>query len=85
MQHIIVILLMSSPLLSVALLVRWIRTERHNEPTNLRINLGISALIAGIPLAVIYGFAFTQIDDNSYYATAIDTILDETTSALEAG
>lgn len=76
---------MASPVISLALLVTWVIAERRNATLRRRIGLGVAMLVTALPLAVAVAVAITQLDDNSYYAASIRTILDETTSALEAG
>ena len=85
METTITFLLLAAPVISLVLLVAWVVAERRNAPLRRRIGLGVAMLVTAIPLAAAFAVAITQLDDNSYYAASIRTILDETTSALEAG
>ena len=42
-------------------------------------------LVTAIPLAVTFAVTITQLDDQSYFAASVRTILDESITALEAG
>ncbi len=49
-----------------------------------RIILGLLAILIALPVTIIFTFAFTQLDDQSYFATSVRRLLDESIAALEA-
>lgn len=81
----IALLLLASPAVSLALFVAWILAERRNAPLKRRIGLGMAMLVTALPLAVVFAVAITQLDDQSYFAASVQTILDESINALESG
>ena len=46
---------------------------------------GILAFVLFLSLAVLVAVAITQLDDQSYYAASVRTLLDETLEALDSG
>ncbi|MGD9633954.1 MAG: hypothetical protein AB7G28_20110 [Pirellulales bacterium] len=77
--------LLASPVISLALLVAWIIAEWRNSPRKYRISLGVATLVTSLPLAMAFAVAITQLDDQSYFAASVQTILDESITALESG
>ena len=84
METTITFLLLASPAISLALLVVWIVAERANAPVKRRIGLGVAMLVTALPLAVAFAVGITQLDDQSYFAASVRTILDESIDAIEA-
>lgn len=85
METTIRFLLLASPVISLALLVAWVIAERANAPLKRRIGLGVVMLVTALPLAVAFAAAITQLDDQSYFAAAVRTMLDESIDAIESG
>lgn len=68
----------------IALLALWLVAE-NRWSKRLRITLGLLAILTAIPVTALVAVAVTQLDDQSYYATSVQTLLDETVVALESG
>ena len=84
METTITFLMLLSPLISVALFIAWIIAERANAPLKRRIGLGVGTLVTSIPLAVAFAVAATKLDDQSYFAASVRTILDESVNSIES-
>ena len=74
-----------SPLVSVTLFIAWIIAERANAPPKRRIGLGDATLLTSLPLAVAFAVAVTKLDDQSYFAASVQSILDESVNSIESG
>ena len=72
------------PLLFVCAAILWYRVER-NGSLRKRVLTGLLVLVFSLALTVLFAVAITQLDDQSYYAASVRTLLDETLEALEAG
>ena len=68
----------------IAILSLWLVAE-NRWSKRLRITLGLSAILTAIPVTALAAVAVTQLDDQSYYAASVRTLLDETVVALESG
>ena len=68
----------------IAILSLWLVAE-NRWSKRLRIALGLSAILTAIPVTAMAAVAVTQLDDQSYYAASVQTLLDETVVALESG
>ena len=68
----------------IALLALWLVAE-NRWSKRLRITLGLLAILTAIPVTALVAVAVTQLDDQSYYAASVRTLLDETVVALESG
>ena len=68
----------------ISLLALWLVAE-NRWSKRLRITLGLLAILTAIPVTALVAVAVTQLDDQSYYAASVQTLLDETVVALESG
>jgi len=68
----------------IALLVLWLVAE-NRWSKRIRITLGLLTLLSAMPVTALFAVAITQLDDQSYFAASVHTLLDETIEALEAG
>ena len=68
----------------IALLALWLVAENRWSKRS-RITLGLLAILTAIPVTALAAVAVTQLDDQSYYAASVQTLLDETVVALESG
>ena len=68
----------------IALLALWLVAE-NRWSKRLRITLGLLAILTAIPVTALVAVAVSQLDDQSYYAASVQTLLDETVVALESG
>ena len=68
----------------IALLALWLVAE-NRWSKRLRITLGLLAILTAIPVTALVAVAVTQLNDQSYYAASVRTLLDETVVALESG
>ena len=76
------ILVISAVVLYIALLTLWLVAEhKRSKPT--RIALGLAVLVFALPLPLLLVAGIVQLDDNSFYAASMRTVLCETTEALE--
>ena len=64
-----------------ALLALWLVAENRWSKRS-RITLGLLAILTAIPVTALVAVAVTQLDDQSYYAASVRTLLDETVVAL---
>lgn len=72
------------PVLFVCAAILWYRAER-NGSLQKRVLTGFLALVFSLTLTVLFAVSITQLDDQSYYAASVRTLLDETLEAFEAG
>ena len=72
------------PVLFVCAAILWYRAER-NGSLRKRLLAELLALVFALLLTVFFAVAITQLDDQSYYAASVRTLLEETLEALEAG
>ena len=68
----------------IALLALWLVAENRWSKRS-RITLGSLTILTTIPVTALVAVAMTQLDDQSYYAASVRTLLDETVAALESG
>jgi len=68
----------------IALLALWLVAE-NRWSKRLRITLGLLAILTVMPVTALVAVAVSQLDDQSYYAASVRTLLDETVVALESG
>ena len=68
----------------IALLALWLVAENRWSKRS-RIILGSLTILTTIPVTALVAVAVTQLDDQSYYAASVRTLLDETVAALESG
>jgi hypothetical protein len=68
----------------IAILALWLVAE-NRWSKRWRITLGILAILTAIPTTALVAVAVAQLDDQSYYAASVRTLLDETVIALESG
>ena len=78
-------LLLAFPVFIVGLPpVLWYRAEKKGELRK-PVLTGILAFALSLALAWLSGAVFTELDDQSYYAASVRTLLDETQAALDSG
>ena len=68
----------------IGLIVLWFVAE-YRWSKRVRITLGVLAILLSLALPIPATIATVQIDDNSYYAASVRTLLDEAIEALDAG
>lgn len=77
------LILLPAIVIYIGLIVLWLVAENRGSK-RVRITLGIVVMFLSLPLPVLVSIAITQLDDNSYYAASVGTLLDETIQALES-
>lgn len=77
------LILLPAIVVYIGLIILWLVAEQKWSK-RIRITLGIVLLILSLPLPILVTMAVTQLDTNSYYASSVGTLLDETIEALEA-
>ena len=68
----------------IAILSLWLVAENRWSKRS-RITLGFLTILIAIPVTALVAVTGTQLDDQSYYAASVRTLLDETVVALESG
>ena len=68
----------------IAILSLWLVAENRWSKRS-RITLGLLTIMVPIPVTALVAVTGTQLDDQSYYAASVRTLLDETVVALESG
>ena len=68
----------------ITLLTLWLVAE-NRWSKRVRITLGLLALVSALPVTALFSVGITQLDDQSYFAASVQTLLDESVEALEAG
>ncbi len=68
----------------IAFLALWLVAE-NRWSKRWRITLGLLAILTAMPVTALATVAIIQLDDQSYYAASVRTLLDETVVALESG
>ena len=68
----------------IVILSLWLVAE-NRWSKRWRITLGLSAILTAIPVTALATVVVSQLDDQSYYAASVQTLLDETVVALESG
>jgi len=68
----------------IALLALWLVAENRWSKRS-RIILGSLTILTTIPVTALVAVSVTRLDDQSYYAASVRTLLDETVAALESG
>ena len=68
----------------IAIFALWLVAENRWSKRS-RITFGILAMLTSIPVTALVAVAVAQLDDQSYYAASVRTLLDETVLALESG
>ena len=68
----------------IAILSLWLVAENRWSKRS-RITLGLLTILIPIPVTALVAVAVTQLEDQSYYAASVQTLLDETVVALESG
>ena len=77
------ILILGSVIIFLASVILWLVAENRWSKRK-RILLGVLAIFISLPVTILFTFAFTRLDDQSYYAASVRRLLDESVAALAA-